>query len=351
MPSRADIPSTVAAAQDPRSSGPRVMRADLHVHSYHSGYAAHLRVFKTRDCYSDPEDVYRVAKARGMDLVCLTDHDTIDGCLEFLSRHPDAPDFIVGEEIECRLPARTRGDLRVPVRVHLGALGMTERIHRDVQPLRDNVFEAAAYLEQEGVFFALNHLFFFYSGDRWRPYAEALLRVCRAVETRNGAMSEEQNDLIDRIAGAHPEPLTCVGGSDAHVLAYVGRTWTAAPATTREEFLAALREGRAAPGGEHGGARRMTAEIYSVIGSYWLGLAGRARHDLTPLDRAVGGALSIASLPGQFVPALVAVAQKARERSCMRRIARELDRGAGRLDWDPALGARTGLKPEATEIP
>ena len=52
-----------------------------------------MRFLKSRDCYSAPEDVYRVAKARGMDLVTLTDHDTIDGCLEFLSAHPDAPGF------------------------------------------------------------------------------------------------------------------------------------------------------------------------------------------------------------------------------------------------------------------
>ena len=39
-----------------------MMRADLHVHSYHSGYAGHLRFLRARDCYSEPEAVYRVAK-------------------------------------------------------------------------------------------------------------------------------------------------------------------------------------------------------------------------------------------------------------------------------------------------
>ena len=62
-----------------------------------------------------------------MDLVCITDHDSIDGCLEFLDRHPDAPDFIIGEEISCLVPDAPG------LRIHLGAIGMTEAIHRDVQ--------------------------------------------------------------------------------------------------------------------------------------------------------------------------------------------------------------------------
>jgi len=99
------------------------MRADLHVHSYHSGRANHLRFLHARDCYSAPEAVYRTAKARGMDAVTITDHDSIDGCLEFLERRPDAGDFFISEEIECWFPD---ADLKV----HVGAYGIDERIHR-----------------------------------------------------------------------------------------------------------------------------------------------------------------------------------------------------------------------------
>ena len=86
-----------------------------------------MRFLKSRDCYSAPEDVYRVAKARGMDLVTLTDHDSIDGALEFLSAHPDADDFIMGEEVSCRFPG-------AGLDVHLGVYGMTEALHRDTAP-------------------------------------------------------------------------------------------------------------------------------------------------------------------------------------------------------------------------
>jgi len=68
----------------------RVLRADLHLHSYHSGRAGQLRFLRARDCYSEPDAVYAAAKARGMDVVTITDHDSVDGCLEFLERQPDA---------------------------------------------------------------------------------------------------------------------------------------------------------------------------------------------------------------------------------------------------------------------
>src|SRR5881397_1054615 len=97
----------------------QALRADLHVHTCHSKVSGTLPFLGSRDCYSAPADVYRVAKARGMDLVAITDHDSIDGALELLGSRPDAPDVILGEEVSCRLPDGG-------VEVHLGVYGMTE---------------------------------------------------------------------------------------------------------------------------------------------------------------------------------------------------------------------------------
>ena len=63
-----------------------MMRADLHVHTLHSKQTGTLPFLRSRDCYSDPLDVYRRARARGMDLVAITDHDSIDGALELMRR-------------------------------------------------------------------------------------------------------------------------------------------------------------------------------------------------------------------------------------------------------------------------
>lgn len=290
------------------------MKADLHVHSYHSGYTTHLPFLAARDCYSDPDDVYAAAKRRGMDLVCITDHDSVDGCLEFLDRHPDAPDFIIGEEIECLLPPPD-GTGRPSLRVHLGAWGMTERLHREIQPLRDSVFDVAEYLTQQDVLFAVNHLFFFLDGD-WplEPYVTDLLTLAPALETRNGAMLNVHNELIEKlVAGgrfAGPSPIARIGGSDAHTLADIGRTYTEVPALTRDEFLAGLRAGRSRVGGAHGSTGRMTREVYTVITQYWSALLGARRHDLRWGRRLGGMAFSVPSLPFQFIPLLVAMVHK-----------------------------------------
>src|SRR5215210_8479715 len=124
-------------------------RADLHVHSWHSIQSGNLRFLKSRDCYSDPVAVYRAAKARGMDYVCLTDHDSIDGCIELRSRGFD--DVIVAEEVSCVLPDSG-------IEVHFGVYGATEALHRELQPLRRNAFDVARCLREQDVFFSLNHL-------------------------------------------------------------------------------------------------------------------------------------------------------------------------------------------------
>ena len=297
------------------------MKADLHVHSYHSGYASHMRFLRARDSYSDVFAIYRVAKARGMDLVCLTDHDRIDGCLEFLDRHPDAPDFIIGEEIECYVPDAPG------LRVHLGAIGVTEAIHREVQRLRPNVFDAAAYLRAQGVFFGVNHLFLLYQDELpLDAYLRRFMTLAPALEIRNGAALAADNALVATLADAwraSGTPVALTGGSDAHTLRWVGTTWTEVEAATREDFLAGLAAGRAAVAGLHGGLWRQTSEIYGAMLNYWRALLGLERHDLTAARRLGGTAFSLAAMPIQFVPAAIAARLKWRERARVARYAQE----------------------------
>ena len=121
-----------------------MLRADLHVHTLHSTRSGNMRFLGARDCYSRPLDVYHRAKSRGMDLVAITDHDSIDGALELAATADDPSEVIVGEEVSCCYKG---------IEVHLGVYGMTEALHRDVQPLRHNAFEVIACLRSAGAFF------------------------------------------------------------------------------------------------------------------------------------------------------------------------------------------------------
>jgi predicted metal-dependent phosphoesterase TrpH len=297
------------------------MRADLHVHSWFSTENRDLAFLRSRDCYSTPDDVYRIARARGMDLVTITDHDTFDGCLDFLNRYPDADDFIPGEEVSCRFPD---GDIEV----HLGVYGMSEALHRDLQPLRGNVFEVTARLREAGVFFALNHLLHFYRGQTSLESYLRLLREVPALEARNGAMSPAHNLLIEHCARAASPALAMIGGSDAHTLRRVGRTWTEVPdARNASEFLAGLHSGACRAGGEHGGTLALAGDVYGVVFRYMASLAGVGPRDHAGLYRIGCAAFSALSLPFQFVPLLVAAITKSRERRVVVDATRQLSAG------------------------
>ena len=59
-------------------------KCDLHIHSRFSARSEEwlFRRFDFPDSYSDPRELYRLARGAGMDFVTITDHDTIAGNLE-----------------------------------------------------------------------------------------------------------------------------------------------------------------------------------------------------------------------------------------------------------------------------
>jgi hypothetical protein len=270
-----------------------------------------------------------------MDVVTITDHDSIDGCLEVLESHPNADDFFISEEIECGYPDAA-------LKIHVGAYDITERIHREIQPLRRNVFEATAYLRSEGVFYSLNHPFFFFKGQiALSEYLDFALSCFPAFEVRNGTMLSSHNRLAEAIALAMPSsaaiPIVGIGGSDSHSLAGIGSTFTQTPGSTREDFLTHLRAGRASPGGRHGDVWRAATEIYRVVGSYWASLFGVGRQDLSWQRRLLGLAFSGVTIPFEFSPLVVAACQKRSEAARVERYRTEWARtySTGELDHSP----------------
>ena len=317
------------------------LRADLHVHTCHSKVSGTLPFLGSRDCYSKPADVYRVAKARGMDLVAFTDHDSIDGALEFLSAHPGAPDVIVGEEVSCRLPDGG-------IEVHLAVYGMTEMLHREVQPLRGNVFDVIARLGEADVFFSLNHLLHFYRGQIPLDRYLQLLDAVPALEVRNGTMVPAHNALVEtiverRMAPAPPCQFAIVAGSDAHTLRRVGTTWTEAPGRTREEFLLNVRHGLGRPGGLHGSARTVARDAYAVIGRYVAALGGIGPQDVRGWRRAACLGFAGVTLPFQFTPFVIAAIGKTRERRVVARAAAHVSASLDARTESPSFALEPAL--------
>src|SRR3954463_14257424 len=123
-------------------------RADLHCHSEASQESklGVQRALGLPECATPPEEVYELAKRRGMDFVTITDHDTIDGVLEIADR----PDVFVSEE----LTAGFRGE---PQAVHVLCYGITPDDHEWLQAHASDVEDVAAYLRENAIACALAH--------------------------------------------------------------------------------------------------------------------------------------------------------------------------------------------------
>lgn len=223
-------------------------RVDLHCHSTASQLSrlGVQRSLGLPECATPPEEVYELAKRRGMDFVTITDHDTIAGCLEL----EDRPDCFVSEE----LTARFAGE---PQAVHVLCYGITPGDHEWLQAHSGDVEACAAYLHENGIACALAHPFFNVAAPLTRRHRRRLSDLFPVWEVRNGSRAAELNMPAAVYVETHGG--TGIGGSDDHAGVDIGRTYTEVPAAkTPEELLHHLRRGDAEAGGEQGSAAKWT---------------------------------------------------------------------------------------------
>jgi len=221
-------------------------RVDMHCHSTASQVSklGVQRALGLPECATPPEEVYALAKRRGMDFVTITDHDTIDGVLQIADR----PDVFVSEE----LTAHFRGE---PQAVHVLCYGITPEDHSWLQANSGDVELCAAYLHEREIACALAHPYYNVSAPLTARHRRRLAELFGVWETRNGARARELN----LPAATYVATRDCIGigGSDDHAGVDIGRTFTAAPAAaTPAEFLAHLRAGRVSAHGKQGSAAK-----------------------------------------------------------------------------------------------
>lgn len=307
-------------------------KADLHVHSKASNRPPEwiLRQFGAPESFTEPREVYRLCRERGMDFVTLSDHDTIAGALEIAH----LPGTFLSEEITVEFPEDG-------CEIHCLAIGITEAQHRDIQALRRNVYELRDYLVAQDIVHSVAHPLYRVNDMLTLDQLEKLLVLFNRFEALNGIHDRRANDLVQLIFGSltcgvieelaerhrlqpiGPTPWikTFTGGSDDHGGHYVATTWTettpaaggfgtgagaggtagaqaaeAAPATPAAQaaqaaqaaentggvagFLAALRAGQHRPGGQTGSSLRLARSLLSLTHQYYrrqfpLGLGSR----------------------------------------------------------------------------
>jgi predicted metal-dependent phosphoesterase TrpH len=228
------------------------MRCDLHVHTIHSGMCTVPLLNRVcRESYNDPCEVYETLKRRGMQIVTVTDHDSIDAA-ESLRRHPD---FFLSEEVSCRTSSG--------MHLHIGVYGLKEGDHIELQRRREDFPALFACLRERGLLFSVNHAFSRLTGPRNDTDFREFAACFPAIETRNGQLQRRANLFAARFARRHG--MLKLGGSDSHTLNGLGRTFTEVPgAWTPEEYLAGLRAGWSRVCGESGSYWKLTRDVLSI---------------------------------------------------------------------------------------
>jgi predicted metal-dependent phosphoesterase TrpH len=188
-------------------------RADLHVHSTASQVSrlGEQRALGLPECATPPEEVYALAKRRGMDFVTITDHDTIAGALEIADRE----DTFVSEE----LTVGFRGE---PQLVHVLCLGITPDDHDWLQAHSGDVEVVAAYLHEHEIACALAHPFYAVGAPLTPRHRRRLAQLFPIWEVHNGSRAPELNMPAAIYIDTHGG--TGVGGTDDHAGIDIGRT-------------------------------------------------------------------------------------------------------------------------------
>lgn len=194
------------------NSGKRV-RVDMHLHTSRSF-----------DSLNDPLALLDVAAARGIDILCVTDHNEIATALKLKQRFPDR--IIVGEEVKTAEGVDIIGlfiEQQIPKGTPAGAT--CDLIH-----------------EQGGLVY-VPHPFARGKGGGGRILAVIKDQV-DAVEGFNARLHDPALNE-QAVAWARERGLPLGAGSDAHTLAEVGRAYVEVPPFehTAESFRNALMHG------------------------------------------------------------------------------------------------------------
>jgi hypothetical protein len=279
-------------------------RADLHVHSKFSDRPSEwlLRRIGAPESFMEPIEVYRRAKARGMDYVTISDHNKIHGALEIA--------HLPGTFISCEVTTYFPED---GAKFHFLVWGIDEAQFKVINEIRTNIYELRDYVVQQNIPHAVAHPLFRVTERTSPDHIEKLLVMFNRFEGINGTRDPRAADLVNvifrnlteahitRLADKHdiaplgpaPWKKTFTGGSDDHGGAYIASAYTMTPyAATVDQYLDHLRAGHHEMGGSSGNSLMLAHSFYHIGYSYYK-------------DRIMSGSRAKVDLVGEMLRKLV----------------------------------------------
>ena len=290
------------------------MRIDLHVHSKHSKRPSQwiLKKIGCPESFTEPLQLYDIAKRRGMTHVTITDHNSISGALEIAH----LPNTFISEEVTSYFPEDG-------CKLHVLALNITETQHEEIQKLRPSIYDLTAYFQQERIFNIIAHPLYAVNDRLTADHVEQLLLLFRNFEL-NGARNSRENQTLkailnsltpgdmDRLADKHgivpafnnPHQKRLFGGSDDHSSLNIARTHTEfmgdhaddAPITARQADRVTVHATAPSP-------QTMAHNLYSIAWQFFRNKFNLGRYSgKDPLIRFLDQSLTPGgvSQPGMF---------------------------------------------------
>ena len=258
-----------------------VARADIHVHSKYSDRPSEwlLRRIGAPESFTEPLTIYRRCRERGMDFVTVSDHNCIEAALEIAH----LPGTFLASEVTTYFPENG-------CKVHCLVLGFNEEQFREIQRVRQNIYDFRRYVVEQDIIYSLAHPLFRVNDRLSVDQVEKLLLLFNRFEGINGTRDPRAAELVRAIfrqitpelmaemASRHgieplgPEPWrkTFTGGSDDHGSLYIASAWTETPPGRGvDEYLEHIRQGRHEMGGDSGTSLRLAHSFYHIAYSFY----------------------------------------------------------------------------------
>jgi predicted metal-dependent phosphoesterase TrpH len=197
--------------------------ADVHTHTMYSGFSKYSYL-SFPDSVTTPKKSVRVAEKKGLDILCITDHNTIKGAVK--AKNYNCELVVIGEEISSENGEIIGLFLQEEIKPGLSAVETIELIH-----------------EQDGVAFA-PHPFSMYCSCVGKKLNGLRLD---GIEVFN---SLHRDGYSNAIALESCNGYARLGGSDAHSSTMIGNGYTTFSGNSQEDFRSAIKKRRTSYGGK-----------------------------------------------------------------------------------------------------
>lgn len=199
-------------------------KADIHVHTRYSGFGKYS-FLRFPESITEPAKAVEAARRKKLDVLCITDHNTIQGAI-IAKKHAVGVDVVIGEEISSADGEILALFIQEGIKPNIGAPETIDLIH-----------------EQGGIAVAAHP---------FSPQCPSLgKKICYlkldGVEVFNACHRDAYTNLMAQTFS--PGKMAWLGSSDAHSLDMIGNGYTIFEGRTSEELRKSILKRKTSFGG------------------------------------------------------------------------------------------------------